>query len=127
MNSQEIKHKFNVVGIICTIGAAIAFAGAILAYTETSKVSILDIIVYFCVLLVGISNIRPSIDVKAAFFNVIAGVLGLIIAGVIYMNIVNAVDAQSFTDVGYGIWMIFAGMIIFIVFCISDLMYKRSA
>lgn len=127
MNSQEIKHKFNVVGIICTIGAAIALAGAILAYTETSKVSILDIIVYFCVLLVGISNIRPSIDVKAAFFNVIAGVLGLIIAGVIYMNIVNAVDAQSFTDVGYGIWMIFAGMIIFIVFCISDLMYKRSA
>ena len=35
-------------------------------------------------------------------------------------------EAESFMDVGYGIWIAFIGTILFTIFSISDYMYKRS-
>jgi len=126
MNAEDIKHRYNVVAIIAAVGAIIALAGVVLAYSELPKVDILDIIVYVAVAFTGIYNIKPSIDVKGATINVIVGILGIVIAGLIYIKNADELEAQSFSDLGIGIWILFIGIILFTIFTISDMMYKRK-
>ncbi len=127
MNADEIKHRFNLVGMIAALGAVIALIGILIAYTENpDTVKMFDIVVFVMMAIVGLLNIRPSINVNMSTFQTVLAFLSVVVTSLIYINISTAVDAQSFMDVGYGIWIVFIGAILFTVFSISDLMYKRK-
>ena len=125
---DDIRNKINIVAGIAAVGAAIAFIGTILSYMDfPGQTGILDLVIFGVLLIVALTNIRPSVDVKSAIINVIIGILAIVITSFIYMSIGNAVDAQSFMDVGIGVWLMFAGSILFTIFSLSDLMFKRRA
>jgi hypothetical protein len=124
----DIKHRVNIVAGIAAIGAAIAFIGTVLSYMDfPEQTTILDLVIFGIVLLVALTSIKPSVDSRSAILNVIIGILAIAITSFIYMSIGNAVDAKSFMDVGIGVWLMFAGSILFTIFSISDLMFKRKA
>ena len=124
MNAAELKHRFNLVGVIAAVGALIALIGSVLAYTENDSVTWFDIIVFTCVFLVAIGSIKPSINPKSALFNVFIGILAIVITAMLYIDIADAVEAENFVDVGYGIWLMFIGTFLYTIFCISDFMFK---
>ncbi len=126
MNTDEMKHRFNLVGAIAAIGALIALIGVVVAYGESPKVSIIDVLIYALIFAVSLGNIKPNLNFKTALGNVAMGILGIAIATFMYFDIANAAEAQSFTDVGYGIWIVFIGIFLFTMFCISDAMYKKN-
>ena len=127
MNSDEIKHRYNLVAIIAAIGAIIALAGLITMYMEFSgRVRILDILVYGLLVFIALNNIRPSVDTSKALITVVIGVLAVVVTGMVYYNLAEDLGAASFTDVGIGIWMMFAGTIVFTIFSISDYLYKKK-
>ena len=126
MNWNEMKHRINMVGLIAAIGALIALIGIVIAYTEfPDTVKITQILVYVVMLLVDLDAIRPKINVSLAIADVVLSILSVVVAGLVYMNIANYVDAQVFGDVRTGIWMVFFGTILMTVFFVSDLMFKR--
>ena len=127
MNSDEIKHKYNLVAIIAAIGAIIALAGLIVMYMEFSgRVRILDILVYGLLTVMALNNIRPSVDVSKALMSVIVGILSIVVTAMIYLSLASDIDAKTFFDVGAGVWMMFAGTIVFTIFSISDYLYKKK-
>ena len=76
---------------------------------------------------VGILNVKPSSTKRSAIWNSMLGVLGIVVTVINYIRINDQVpDASAFMDVGLGIWLTFAGIIIFTIFSISDWMYKRK-
>jgi len=125
---DDIRYKINVVAAIAAVGAAIAFVGTIIAWTEFPKsVGFLDMVIYGMMTFVGILNIRPTTSMRSAIWNSFLGILGIIVAAVNYFRITGEVpEASTFMDVGIGIWLMFAGIIIFTIFSISDWSYKRK-
>ena len=126
MNADEIKHKFNLVAVIAAVGALIALIGIVMAYLDPGHIGLLDLLVFSVLLICACQNIIPSLDQKRAIVNVVIGIFAIIITGLDYMEIANAVEAESFADVGYGIWLAFIGSFLYTIFSISDLLYKRS-
>jgi len=127
MNMEEIKHKYNLVAMIAAIGAAIAFVGVIITYVKfDGRTGFLDLIVFILLVACAIQNIRPNTSKMTVALNLVVGILAAVNAGFDYMNIADYVDAKTFMDVGIGIWMTFAGLVIYMIFTISDLIFKRS-
>jgi len=127
MNTDELKHKYNLVAIIAAIGALIAFIGVILAFTQfPAETGWLDLLVFILLLLSSLVNIKPSVDKKNAMVNVIIGILAIIITAMDYIRIADNVGAQSFGDVGIGVWLMFVGTFLFTIFSVSDYMFKRN-
>ena len=127
MNADEMRHKYNLVAIIEAIGAVIAAIGLVLMFMDFPEtVGFLDVLVFAVLVIVGVYNIKPSVDKNNALISVLLGVLTLVVVCLTYINLANAIEAQSFFDVGIGIWMMFAGTVIFTIFAISDYLYKRN-
>ena len=125
---DDIRYKINVVAAIAAVGAAISFIGTIIAWTEFPKsVGFLEMVIYGMFTFVAIVNIKPTTVLRTAIWNSILGILGIAVAAVNYARILDEVpEASTFMDVGIGIWLVFAGIIIFTIFSISDWMYKRK-
>jgi len=125
---DDIRYKINVVAAIAAVGAAIAFIGTVISWNEFPKsVGFLDMVIYGMITLIGVLNIKPAAQKKNAIWNSFMGILGIIVASVNYFRIADAVpEASAFMDVGIGIWLTFAGIIIFTIFSISDWMYKKD-
>ena len=124
---DDIKYKINLVAAIAAIGAVLAFIGIVMSYTDfPGCVGILDLIIFALLIIVALGNLRPSIDRRAALLNIIVGILAIVITGLDYMHIADYAVAQSFMDVGIGIWMAFAGTIIYTIFTSSDFFFKKN-
>ncbi len=127
MNMDELKHKYNLMMIIGAIGALLALIGIAMAYMDfPDTVSIADPLIFILIFIVSIYSIKPSVNTKSALVNCLIGIIGVVLVSMCYLNIADHVSAEAFSDVGYGIWVSFIGMIIFTIFSISDYMYKRS-
>jgi hypothetical protein len=125
---DDIRYKVNIIAAIAALGAVIALIGTILSYIQFPvETGILDLIIFILLVVIAIANIRPSVNTKNAILNVVIGILAIVISGILYINIGDSVDAQTFMDVGIGVWLMFAGSIIFTIFTISDLTYKRKS
>ncbi len=124
---DDIRYKVNIIAAIAAVGAVIALIGTILSYMQfPEQTGILDLIIFILLVGTAVVNIRPSVDTRNAVLNVIIGILAIAISGFLYIDIGTYVDAQTFMDVGIGVWLMLAGSIIFTIFSISDLMYKRK-
>jgi hypothetical protein len=124
---EDIRSKVNLVAGIGTIGAIIALIGVIMSYTGfPGCVTILDLVAFCCITLVSAASILPNRTKSYALLSIIAGIFGIILAFVIYSIIADTVDAKSFMDVGMGAWMTIGGMILQIIFSISDYRFKSS-
>ena len=125
---DDIRNRFNLVAAIAATGAAIAFVGTIMSWSEFPKaIGFLDMVIYGMLTFVGILNINPASTLRSAIWNSILGIFGIVIAGLNYFRIVDQIpDASAFMDVGLGIWLTFAGIIIFTIFSISDSVYKKK-
>ncbi len=125
---DDIRNRFNLVAAIAATGAAIAFVGTIMSWSEFPKaIGFLDMVIYGMLTFVGILNIKPASTLRSAIWNSILGIFGIVIAGLNYFRIVDQIpDASAFMDVGLGIWLTFAGIIIFTIFSISDSVYKKK-
>jgi hypothetical protein len=125
---DDIREKINLVAAIAAVGAAIAFIGTIMSWRQfPDQVGFLDMVIYGMMTFVGILNARPNSQLRSAVWNSFLGILGIIVAAINYIHIADSIpDASAFMDVGLGIWLTFAGIIIFTIFSISDWMYKRK-
>ena len=126
MNTGEIKHKYNLVAVIAAVGAILALIGIVMAYLDPGFIDWFDLVVFALLVICAVQNIMPSIDKWRPILNIIIGIFAIIITSFDYIAIANGVKAESFMDVGYGIWIAFIGTILFTIFSISDYMYKRS-
>ena len=126
MNTGEIKHKYNLVAVIAAVGAVLALIGIVMAYMDPGFIDWFDLVVFALLVICAVQNIMPSIDKWRSILNIIIGIFAIIITSFDYIAIANGVEAESFMDVGYGIWIAFIGTILFTIFSISDYMYKRS-
>ena len=110
MNFNEIKHKVNLVALIAAVGAIIAFIGIFSAFFQfEGQIGGLDLIVFGLLVVCALQNIRPSVDKRTVILNIVMGVFSIIITALNYRNIAEFVDAQTFMDVGIGIWLCFFG------------------
>ena len=126
-NIGQLKYRYNIVSIITALGGAIALIGLILASAEfPSCIGILDYAVFILALLCVIVNIKPNTSKTTALLIVIIGLLMILNSTFIYLNIGNAASAESFTDMGYGVWTMITGSIIYTIFALSDYNYKRQ-
>ena len=123
---NDIRYKINVVAAIAAVGAIIAFIGCVMSWNQFPKsVGFIDMVVYFMISFVALLNIKPNVKVGTAIWNTMLGILGIVIAALNYVRITDEVpEASSFMDVGLGIWITFAGIIIYTIFCFSDTMFK---
>ena len=124
----DIRNRFNLVAAIAAAGAALAFVGTIMSWREFPQaVGFLDMVIFGMMTFVGILNVKPSSTKRSAIWNSMLGVLGIVVTVINYIRINDQVpDASAFMDVGLGIWLTFAGIIIFTIFSISAWMYKRK-
>ena len=124
---EDIRYKINVVAAIAAVGAIMALVGTILAWNQFPKcVGILDLIIFGLLSFVAVMSIKPTTKQTSAIWNMALGVLGIIVTTINYLRIAGEVEAETFMDVGIGIWIAFAGVILFTIFSISDFMYKRK-
>ncbi len=123
---DDIRYKINVVAAIAAVGAIVAFIGCIMSWNQFPKaVGFIDMVIYGAMSFVSIANIRPTTKARSAIWNAFLGILGIAVAAVNYVRINDLVpDASSFMDVGLGIWLTFAGIIVFTIFSFSDFMFK---
>ena len=123
---DDIRYKINVVAAIAAVGAIIAFIGCVMSWNQFPKsVGFIDMVVYFMISFVALLNIKPNVKLGTAIWNTMLGILGIVIAALNYVRITDEVPgASSFMDVGLGIWITFAGIIIYTIFCFSDTMFK---
>ncbi len=128
MNVEDIKHKLNLVAAIAAVGAIIAFAGVLSAYSQFPEyVNILDLIIFGLIVFISLVNIRPALYSKTLILNIVIGILAIAITVIDYIRIGDATDAQSFMDVGIGVWLMFTGSILYTIFTASDIMFKKKA
>ena len=125
---EDIRNRINLVAAIAAIGAGIAFIGTIMSWAEFPKaVGFLDMVIFGMITFVGIMNARPNSPVRNAIWNSFLGILGIVVASLNYLHIAERIpEASAFMDVGLGIWLTFAGIVIFTIFSISDWMSKRK-
>ena len=123
---NDIRYKINVVAAIAAVGAAIAFIGCIMSWNQfPNSVGFIDMVVFFMITFLAILNIKPNVKVGTAIWNTALGILGIVVAALKYVRIADEIpEASSFMDVGLGIWITFAGIIIYTIFCFSDTMFK---
>jgi len=123
---EQLKYKVNLVAAIAVVGAALALIGILMSFFQFPKaVKTLDLVIFVLLVIVALSNLKPSTDWKGPILNVVVGIMTIAIVAFDYVAIGSLVDAKSFMDVGLGIWMAFAGTIIFTIFSLSDLIYKK--
>jgi len=123
---EDIRQRLNLVALVAAVGMLIALIGIIIAGTEfPGRVNILDIIIYGLTTFVALAAVRPS-EVRATVWNIVLGLLVIFITAINYIRIAEIAPEQSFTGVGIGIWMAFAGAFLFTIFSISDYTYKRN-
>ena len=126
-NLGQLKYRYNIVSIITAMGGIIALIGLIVAASEfPGHIGLLDYAVFILALLSILVNIKPNTNKTTALMIVIIGLLMIINSTFIYLNIGNAASAESFTDVGYGVWIMITGSIIYTIFALSDYSYKRK-
>lgn len=124
---SDIRSRINLVAAIAAVGMVIALIGTYLAWTEfPGRVTLIDIVIFVILTFWAILSARPSMDVKTAMWNIVTGLLAIFITVLNYIRIAEVATEQSFTGVGSGIWIAFAGVIIYTIFTISDYMYKRN-
>ena len=125
---DDIRSKINLVAAIGAAGAVIAFAGTVMSWTEFPKaVGFLEMAVFGILAVLGILNTRPASGLRPAVWNSALGIAAMAVAVSCYVRIADLnPEASAFMDVGLGIWLTFAGTIIFTIFSISDWTYKRK-
>ncbi len=124
---EELKYKMNIVMLIATIGGIIALVGVIMAAAEFPiQVGFMDILVFALAVIVAAIGIKPANNKNSSLVLVAIGLLMIFIGGYKYFIIGNYVEAESFMDVGLGVWLMIAGSIIYTIFCISDWSFKRK-
>jgi hypothetical protein len=124
---SDIRSRVNLVAAIAAVGMVLALIGTYLAWTEfPGRVTLIDIVIFVILTFWAIMSVRPSMDAKTAMWNIVTGLLAIFITALNYVRIAEVATEQSFTGVGTGIWIAFAGVIIYTIFSISDYMYKRN-
>ena len=123
----DIRYKINVVTAIAAVGAIIAFVGCVMSWNQFPKsVGFLDMVIFGMMAFVAVLNIKPTVKIRSSVWNFFLGILGIVVAALNYTRIADETGASAFMDVGLGIWLTFAGIIIFTIFNLSDLVYKRK-
>lgn len=125
---EDIRMKINVVALIAAIGSILAVAGAALSYTDfTGTVSPLFLIGFVAGVIAALINVKPSVNDLIPLVNIILSVIVLVESFAIYVLIAESViNAPGMASVGMGPWLALSGSMIYLIFSISDLVYKKD-
>lgn len=121
----DIRSKCDLIAAIASIGAIIALAGSIIAYTDYPEVfSVINIVPFAVALVAALFAIRPKSTEILRFLNELLAGIMLFMSIVSYFVLVrylsNMIEVSGFADITIGIWLMMAGSVIHLIFMIAD-------
>jgi len=125
---KDVKIRLDLIAFIAAIAVIVAFIGCMLSMGAYPKaVNWTFVSLFLVAIIAAVLNMLPISNSRIALLNVILGIVTILDAFLIYTSVIDMIGSGSvkFTDLNIGIWLTFAGSVVYTVFSIPDYLGKK--